>query len=568
MDRTLSGLARLRLTFDRGFAYAHQRPTHGIHAENLGQMARSMGLDVLFEQSEPVAKTIEVQGITAAVSHFAERVMSLVIDEAVPDRLGWNNLARVDGAQFDVISPLIRGRVQHEIDLRILTPLRERNDFSWMGFYDYTQRRRVNNWNPWINSNWLITALLMEHDAERRLDAVAKSIRSLDAFLDPYPRDGGCDEGPSYWTRAGASLLDCLELLLSTTGGAINVYDDPLIREIGRFIYRVHIADDNFVNFADAPARFALPAPQVFLYGQRIGDDRMMQFGAYAAAQQDIAHNGVSASLGRRLYALSNLDALLATKPVAPYPRDAWLPDIEVMTARDRAGSPAGYFVAAKGGHNAESHNHNDVGTFVVYKDGKPLIIDAGVETYTAKTFSPQRYEIWTMQSAYHNLPTIVRNDITVMQADGEQFAARNARHTADDAAATLEVDIAPAYPVEAGLTTWQRTVTLWRGESVIVTDAYELTAAPNALTLNLMTCCAVDLVAPGRIVLHPQGLPDGVESAAGEIAYPAETFAPSVEEIALTDTRLRSVWGEHLWRIVLTTKAPPARGTWTVSVT
>ena len=113
MDRTLSGLARLRLTFDRGFAYAHQRPTHGIHAENLGQMARSMGLDVLFEQSEPVAKTIEVQGITAAVSHFAERVMSLVIDEAVPDRLGWNNLARVDGAQFDVIIETLAPDVGH-----------------------------------------------------------------------------------------------------------------------------------------------------------------------------------------------------------------------------------------------------------------------------------------------------------------------------------------------------------------------------------------------------------------------------------------------------------------------
>ena len=64
------------------------------------------------------------------------------------------------------------------------------------------------------------------------------------SFTGPYPKDGGCDEGPGYWGRAGASLLDCLELLYSATDGQVNVYDEPLIQEIGRFIYRVHIADD------------------------------------------------------------------------------------------------------------------------------------------------------------------------------------------------------------------------------------------------------------------------------------------------------------------------------------
>ena len=77
------------------------------------------------------------------------------------------------------------------------------------------------------------------------------------------------------------------------------------------------------------------------------------------------------------------------------------------MAARSKDGSAEGLYLAAQGGHNAESHNHNDVGNFIVYADGQPAIIDVGVETYTAKTFSSQRYEIWTMQSAYHNLPSI-----------------------------------------------------------------------------------------------------------------------------------------------------------------
>ena len=53
-------------------------------------------------------------------------------------------------------------------------------------------------------------------------------------------------------------------------------------------------------------------------------------------------------------------------------------------------------FVAAKGGFNNESHNHNDVGTFSLYVNTIPVIIDAGVGTYTKQTFGKDRYTIWT----------------------------------------------------------------------------------------------------------------------------------------------------------------------------
>jgi hypothetical protein len=75
------------------------------------------------------------------------------------------------------------------------------------------------------------------------------------------------------------------------------------------------------------------------------------------------------------------------------------------MAAREKGGSIEGLYVAAKGGYNDESHNQNDAGHFIVYSDGQPPIIDVGVETYSTKTFSASRYDIWTMQSGYHNLP-------------------------------------------------------------------------------------------------------------------------------------------------------------------
>ncbi len=114
------------------------------------------------------------------------------------------------------VSPLIPERIRLETDRRVLTPAQTR-DFSWMGFAGHS----VNNWDPWICSNWLTAALLVEREEPRRALAVYRILRCLDNFLNSYADDGGCDEGPSYWGRAGASLFDCLELLHQASSGAL-----------------------------------------------------------------------------------------------------------------------------------------------------------------------------------------------------------------------------------------------------------------------------------------------------------------------------------------------------------
>ncbi|MCU0644427.1 MAG: hypothetical protein MUC94_09200, partial [bacterium] len=125
------------------------------------------------------------------------------------------------GEKLDRVSPLVSERVQIELEKRILDPCFTRNDFWWMGFRpDVT----INNWNPWVNSNWLTVVLLNEKNESRRIESVSKIMQSLDVFINSYPEDGGCDEGPGYWNRAAASLFDCLELLYSATNGRINIY--------------------------------------------------------------------------------------------------------------------------------------------------------------------------------------------------------------------------------------------------------------------------------------------------------------------------------------------------------
>lgn len=455
------------------------------------------------------------------------------------------------GPQLDKVSPLIRPRLDLEIDRRVLTPNLTRN-FGWMGFSERPDRpaRAPNNWNPWINSNWLTSTLLIERDVQRRLASVQKILSSLDKFINGYFDDGGCDEGPGYWNRAGGSLFDCLELLLSATGGAGNVYDAPLVREIGRYIYRVQIHDRYFVNFADAAAVVNVAADLLHRYGRRIQDERLSALGAFAG--QKSGEIGRGDSIGRQLPALFNLRELRAGAAYQPLVRDAWFPGIQVMTARRKEKSPEGLYLAAQGGHNAESHNHNDVGNFVVYADGLPVIIDIGVETYSAKTFSSRRYEIWTMQSAYHNLPTIDG----VMQKEGLEFAASEVAYQSDDSVAELSLNIATAYPPEAGLQSWKRTLRLDRTRNQVeLNDKYKLKKRASQITWTFMTPCTVQQIAPGEIRFTGRQFPSGGVS----LFYDARSLTAVTEEIPLKDSRLRSSWGNQLVRILLRAQDVPA---------
>jgi len=175
------------------------------------------------------------------------------------------------------------------------------------------------------------------------------------------------------------------------------------------------------------------------------------------------------------------------------------------MAARSDIKNNEGLYLAAKGGHNAESHNHNDVGNFIVYLNGKPAIIDAGVETYRRQTFSDERYTIWTMQSAYHNLPTINGK----MQKNGREFKAENIIYKADKNNVKFALNIEKAYPEEAGIRSMRRTIDFKRGKNISVTDQYQFDRSDNRLEMNMMTHFLVKENKNGKITIVNRDEPE-----------------------------------------------------------
>ncbi|MCL2815098.1 MAG: heparinase II/III-family protein, partial [Oscillospiraceae bacterium] len=433
-------------------------------------------------------------------------------------------------------SPTVKRRMEIEVDRRILAPYLKYNHFWYMGLEG---TRPVNNWNPWINSNVLVAFAVFEKDKKRLFCGIEKTAKSADAFIRSYHDDGACDEGPGYFGAAGAALFDYLETLSDITGGEINIYENELIKNMARYIYRVYIGNGYFVNYADGPCRPGAPAKLLARVGEAIGDGNLTAFanelmeGPAKANEYPVnwhIYRGIK-SLFQGKYASENF---------AP-PKTHWFGGTEILTARDKEGVKSGMFISAKGGHNAESHNHNDVGHFILYSDQKPVIIDAGVETYTKKTFGSERYDIWTMQSCYHNLPSINGQN----QVAGPNSRATEVKYAHCDNLTTLSMQLKDAYPKSAEIKSYAREFIFRHGSSLTVCDKYSLKRCAAPFTFNLL--CA------DKPAMNECGALLGENM---EMTFDASVLSAEVDEIELSDPRLRNDWRrDYLYRIRLTEK-------------
>ncbi|GAA3085029.1 hypothetical protein JOF29_002989 [Kribbella aluminosa] len=454
--------------------------------------------------------------------------------------------ASVLGPVLRTEHPMVADRINREVRARVLLPYRDAAETFW---YD-----AGNNWNPWIHSNVLAAALLVESDSSGLVATVLRILRGLDHYLAHVPADGGCDEGITYWWCAGATLFECMEILYAATAGTFDAFALPLLGRIARYPVVAHIGGPWHVNFADG---FALPRPGTVVpgllhrFGRAVGDSDVIAHARALAGPFGRCPMPVTpgASLGRSLGVLFDADWAATSVDDFPYPAQAWMPDTEVLVAREHPGSATGLFLAAKAGHNAENHNHNDVGNWIVAHDGVPVIIDVGVGNYTARTFSDERYDIWTMRSSYHNLPTVDG----VEQAHGAAHRAAQVVATVDRAGAELRLDLGPAYPSAAGVRSWSRSVRLQRdGDEpwIGVDDQWDLDRDPDELALHLMTATPARCDAPGVLTIGPL-----------LARFDHDRFDARIETVDLTDDLLTRVWGRAVHRVTLTARTAGRAG-------
>jgi hypothetical protein len=311
------------------------------------------------------------------------------------------------------------------------------------------------------------------------------------------------------------------------------------------------------VNYGDAPSKMDVYGENLFRIGDMVGDTILRDFGALNTTVAGVQNGVLTEGQGRLARSIPDIfiaSAALAAEKNDALGRDSWYPSLDLMTARTREGSAEGFYLAMQAAPNQRAHGHNDSGSFIVFHDGDPVFVDIGPEAYTAA-----RYK-FSVQSAYHNLPTVGG----VMQSAAKpEYRASDVQYSADDSRATVTMNLGTAYPQEAGIIRWIRTLTLDRmADRIRLSEDFQL-QKKVPVQLSFMTPRIPTQGPQGKVVL----IAAGKSTRDVTLSYDATLIVPAIEKIDLTDDWLVERWGKTIYRVLLTSVAPTESGKWVIEL-
>ncbi|MEV7111537.1 heparinase II/III domain-containing protein [Streptomyces anulatus] len=414
----------------------------------------------------------------------------------------------------DRLSPLVAERIRSEVLRRVLKPFLESPAPWW-------ESART-NWSAVCAGSVGMAALHLLDDADGTGDAAAlvrittRTIEAMRCFLAGYGDDGACPEGLAYWSYGFGFFTIYADALHRRTAGLIDLFEDPTgkVEEIARFPERAFLSGTATAAFSDSPPHSTL--------GPGLAARLRRRFPALAPPPAGRLETEPVNSMGSWATALRSL--VWANEPAPPRPdgragtpaeAGGYLRDVQWMISRATTADRQHMAFAAKGGHNDELHNHNDVGSFVLAVDGEPLLAELGQGFYTGQYFGPGRYDILCTGSQGHSVPLL---DGTPQRASRKAAAEVLAAEQSPERT-LFRLDITSAYPVPE-LTSLVREFTFADGR---LTLRDRVTAkAPVQITERFMSFAPITLDAPGRALIRG-------DRAALHLSYDASTWEARV---------------------------------------
>jgi len=498
-------------------------------------------------------------------SHIRDAKQKNIPDiiEPVIDLFAAETGAVVSLCEF-ILRPVLQ-KINTDIEKQIDRSIRERllipylnEHFWWMG----DDETEAINWTVWITQNILLSFFTRNEEflsSDEKESVIKQAVISTDYFIKSYGEDGCCDEGAQYYTHAGLCLFGVMELLDDLNYGRYTpAFSDEKIRNIASYIRKIYVGDGYYINFADCAAKAGNRSAREFLFGLRCGDVSLCSFVAEDYRRQTFDEKLIKDehNLWYRILQAQNHKKMMEYETADKNGMsDIYYESVGLMVSRNET-----YVLAAKAGDNNDSHNHNDVGSVTLYKNNKPFLIDLGVETYTAKTFSERRYEIWTMRSLYHNVPSFVGNEGEIEELPGEKYRASNVIYNEKEQ--SLDMEIASAF-ADHNIKSYRRKAKLYQ-DRVVIDDHYEgnIVGYLNYITYEKPQITTED-AKKGEVILSVGNLGTITVKTDSSQNLDETEYKTQIETLKITDERLKKSWDKDCYRI----RIPFAQGQITTEI-
>ncbi|WP_334072713.1 MULTISPECIES: heparinase II/III family protein [Paenibacillus] len=438
----------------------------------------------------------------SAETAFTLAEISLLLGERLPQRL--------------------RCLIESEVNRRILRPFLVCGPFFW--------ETASHNWSAVCAGSIGATGLLLEQSPEALTDLLLRVQASLEWYLRGFGGDGACLEGLGYWNYGFGYFVYYADLLRSRTDGELDWFTRGKVRQIALFQQKCYLGGRAVANFSDSlpthPVHVGLSHKLAEFYPEfelppadMRADYRDDHCSRWAPALRNLIWRNPAVFEGKREWGTAA----------------CFLPDAQWLISRYR--SVAGMFgFAAKGGHNGEPHNHNDLGHFMLLADGMALVADLGCGEYTADYFGAGRYEYACNGSQGHAVPVIDGHG----QEAGEDRAAAVLEDSTGETADLLRLELAGAYPPAVAPKSYIRSFVWHKSELPVLKleDVFRFFKPPGSLSERVVTLAppVIDQV-QGVIILSPAK--EGAEAAYARrlrIKYDPSVLKASVEEQSYRD--------------------------------
>ena len=377
-----------------------------------------------------------------------------------------------------VLPDVLSFKVKKEIEKRIFSTYRSRWDRKG-GFSPLHWFAGPANWTAVCHCEVVCAALAVIEDRTDRAAFIETAERCLPFYIAGFPADGYCSEGMGYWNYGWGHYLRVGLAVKQATGGKVDFFSDPKTRTIMSFGMGFQMTEGRGADFADGDGRVS---DAVLLLGHLQWPDLPVNA---SALDKDLLFGGPAVFF---LRAFGQLDGVPAARTDAMPMRNIF-PFGQVWVFRqDPKDDVTPFSIGVKGGHNAEFHNHNDVGSYAVMLGGVMMSGDPGGTQYTALTFSRKRYTIPLLASYGHPVPVLNNR----YQQAGRKYAAKIISTDFSEEKEKVVMDIAGAYPEEANVKSVVRTFEYDRkGRKFSVTDN---------VTFNIEGTYSVPVLTPGFI--------------------------------------------------------------------
>lgn len=330
-------------------------------------------------------------------------------------------LALIDTLVGDRLDPLIRDRIRVEVKRRVFDTILGCECYGWW-------ETGSTNWTAVCTGSvgcamMLLAPELFDDKMQARL------VKAMDGFLAGFADDGICTEGCGYWAYGVSFFVQFADMLKTFTGGKVDYFKNEKVRAIATFPQRMFLSGKASVSFADGPLELEYTFGVMHRLKAEYPEDVLIyspEYGSYDIGCGRLSIRLFGAIWHNDEYYNNPADSTACFEEYAA--NACWLTKRTVK-----------YGFAAKAGHNAEMHNHNDVGSFIFAKGGRQLVMDLGAGVYTRQYFSKERYNIFEPSSRSHCVPIIGGE----YQFNSRDAAARDVEYRNG----YFSMDIAGAYP-------------------------------------------------------------------------------------------------------------------------